>query len=121
MRIWLVAGAVNALVAVAAGAFGAHSLRTRVGPDMIEVWKTGAQYHLIHALGLLAVAYLAAQRPGSGAAWVGWLMLAGIVLFSGSLYAMVLTGTRGFGAVTPVGGVAFLAAWAVFALVALGE
>src|SRR5205823_3702709 len=99
-RLWLVVGAANAFLAVAAGAFGAHGLRARVAPEMLDVWKTGAQYHLVHALGLLAVGYLVAQRPGGAADWAGWLMLAGILLFSGSLYAMVLTWTRGLGAIT---------------------
>jgi uncharacterized membrane protein YgdD (TMEM256/DUF423 family) len=115
-RLWLVLGAANALIAVAAGAFGAHGLRARVEPAMVDVFKTGAQYQMYHALGLLAVAYLVTSRPA--AAWAGWAMLAGIVLFSGSLYALVLTGVRNLGAITPLGGLAFMAGWAIFAVAA---
>ena len=116
-KFWIWLGALNAFLAVAAGAFGAHGLKERVDAAMLEVWKTGAQYHMYHALGMLAVAYVAAQKPAAG--WAGWAMLAGIVLFSGSLYALALTGRGWFGAITPFGGLAFLAAWAILAIVAL--
>lgn len=112
-RMWAVAGAVNAFVSVAAGAFGAHGLRARVTPRMLEVFETGARYQMFHALGLLAVAWLASQREGVADA-AGWAMLAGIVLFSGSLYAMTLTGVTKLGIVTPFGGVGFLVGWALF-------
>jgi uncharacterized membrane protein YgdD (TMEM256/DUF423 family) len=101
---------------VALGAFGAHGLRGRVGPDLLEVWKTGVLYHLVHALALLLVA-IAGPRVAWGAA-AGWLFVAGIAIFSGSLYALTLTGARWWGAVTPVGGLAFLAGWLVLALTA---
>ncbi len=102
------------LLAVALGAFGAHALKARLTPDMAAVWQTAVQYHAWHALGLLAVGSLmlhwpARRRLGLAAA----LLLAGIVLFSGSLYALALTGVRALGMVTPVGGVAFMAGWAV--------
>jgi uncharacterized membrane protein YgdD (TMEM256/DUF423 family) len=111
-------GAINALVAVAAGAFGAHGLRSRVAPELLVTFETGARYHMYHALGLFAVAWVIA-RGGGAARPAGWLMLAGIVLFSGSLYALALTGVRALGAITPVGGLGFLASWALLAWAAL--
>jgi len=114
-RLFLAAGGLAALLAVALGAFGAHALKGRLSADMLAVWHTGVEYHVYHALGLLAVGVLAAQSPESALLkWSGWLMLAGIAAFSGSLYALALSGERWLGAVTPVGGVAFLAAWALF-------
>ena len=115
-RLWVTVGAVNAFLAVAAGAFGAHGLRSRVEPELIAVFETGARYHMYHALGLIAVGFLAPQRPA--AAWAGWCMLTGIALFSGSLYALTLTGARQLGAITPLGGVAFLGGWILLALAA---
>jgi uncharacterized membrane protein YgdD (TMEM256/DUF423 family) len=100
-------------VGVALGAFGAHGLRARVGPEMVEVWKTGVLYHLVHTLALFGVA-LAGERI----AWrkvVAALFVAGIVVFSGSLYLLTLSGTRWLGAITPLGGVAFLGGWAALA------
>lgn len=117
-KLAAVLGAVNALLAVAAGAFGAHGLRARLSPDSLEVWKTAAQYHMTHALGLFAVAWLC-SRGAAAARPAGWLMLAGIVLFSGSLYLLAVTGVRSLGAVTPVGGLCFLASWAALAWAAL--
>ncbi len=116
-RLWATLGAVNAFVSIAAGAFGAHGLRTRVTPRMLEVFETGARYQMYHALGLLAVAALVSSR-GTSAAPAGWAMLLGIVLFSGSLYAMALTGIQRLGIVTPFGGVALLVGWGIFAWVA---
>jgi uncharacterized membrane protein YgdD (TMEM256/DUF423 family) len=87
---------------------------------MLAVWHTGVEYHLFHALGLIAVGAVSAHLPDSAPLrWSGWAMLAGIVLFSGSLYALALSGERWLGAVTPIGGVAFLAAWALFVAAAL--
>jgi uncharacterized membrane protein YgdD (TMEM256/DUF423 family) len=114
-RLLLASGGAAVLVAVALGAFGAHALKTRLSPEMLAVWHTGIEYHVLHALGLLAVGIVAIQLPGSALLrWSGRLMLAGIVLFSGSLYALALTGERWLGALTPIGGLAFLAAWALF-------
>ena len=112
-RFWALAGAANAFVAVAAGAFGAHGLRSRVTERMLSVFETGARYQMFHALGLLAVAWLASQREGVADA-AGWAMLTGVVLFSGSLYAMVLTDQTRLGMVTPLGGVGFLVGWVLF-------
>jgi uncharacterized membrane protein YgdD (TMEM256/DUF423 family) len=114
-KTFLALGGVAALLAVALGAFGAHALKSRIPAEMLAVWHTGVEYHVYHALGLLAVGIVAAQLPDSTLLkWSGWLMLAGILLFSGSLYALALSGERWLGAVTPVGGLAFLAAWATF-------
>jgi uncharacterized membrane protein YgdD (TMEM256/DUF423 family) len=114
-RVFLAIGGVAALLAVALGAFGAHALKNRIPAEMLAVWHTAVEYHLFHALGLLAVGLVAAQFPDSALVrWSGWLMLAGILLFSGSLYALALSGERWLGAVTPMGGLAFLAAWAMF-------
>ena len=102
--------------AVAFGAFGAHALKATLAPDTMAVYQTAVQYHFWHALGLLGIGALLAQRPNSRMLGVaGWLLVAGMLLFSGSLYALALTGVRGFGAVTPFGGVAFLGAWACLA------
>jgi uncharacterized membrane protein YgdD (TMEM256/DUF423 family) len=111
-------GALNAFLAVAAGAFGAHGLRKRLTPDLLEIFETGARYHMFHALGLFACAFLISRGvPASRPA--AWLMLVGIVLFSGSLYALALSGVRGLGAVTPLGGVCFLLGWGLLAYGAL--
>ncbi len=118
-RLFVALGALNALVAVAAGAFGAHALKARLSPDLLAVFETGARYQMYHALGLFAVAWLAAQRPAGPALAAGWLLQAGIVLFSFSLYALALSGVRALGAVTPFGGVSFLIGWAVLAWAAL--
>jgi uncharacterized membrane protein YgdD (TMEM256/DUF423 family) len=110
-RLFATLGAASAFVAVAAGAFGAHALRARLSPDLLAVFETGARYQMYHALGLLAVAWAATRWPGPWPVRAGWLFLAGTVLFSGSLYALALTGVRWLGAVTPLGGAAFLAGW----------
>jgi uncharacterized membrane protein YgdD (TMEM256/DUF423 family) len=114
-RTFVGLGAALAGLAVAAGAFGAHGLRSRLAPEMLEVFETAARYQMYHALALLAVAWAAARWPESGAALAGWLFLAGIVVFSGSLYVLSLSGVRWLGAVTPFGGLCFLAGWAVLA------
>ena len=119
-RLFLASGGFAALAAVALGAFGAHALKTRLSAEMLAVWHTGVEYHAYHALGLLAVGLVAGQLPESTLLkWSGWLMLAGIVLFSGSLYALALSGERWLGAITPIGGMAFLAAWGLFVIAVL--
>jgi uncharacterized membrane protein YgdD (TMEM256/DUF423 family) len=104
---WLAIGALNAAFAVAAGAFAAHGLRGRLDDSVLDVFEVGARYHMYHALALV-LAGLVATR---GAHVAGWLFQVGIVLFSGSLYALALTGMRDLGKITPIGGVAFLAGW----------
>ena len=115
-RTFLITGALAGMLAVLLGAFGAHALRARLTPDMLAIYQTGVQYHFWHALGLLAIALTLAHFPAAqGLKWAGGLMLAGILLFSGSLYLLAVTGTRWLGAITPIGGTAFIVAWAVFA------
>jgi uncharacterized membrane protein YgdD (TMEM256/DUF423 family) len=112
-------GAISAALAVLLGSFGAHALKVRLAPEQLATFETGVRYHLVHALGLLAAAW-AIGRYGSGAAlWGGWLLLAGTVLFSGSLYLLALSGVRWLGLITPFGGVAFVVGWALLAMAAL--
>jgi uncharacterized membrane protein YgdD (TMEM256/DUF423 family) len=113
MNRWLVAGgAVNAALAVAAGAFGAHALRARLEPRSLEVFETGARYHMYHALAMVLAGVLSARVPG-------WIFQGGILAFSGSLYALALTDVKALGAITPVGGLAFLVGWLWLAISAL--
>jgi len=112
-------GAVNAAVAVAMGAFGAHGLKEAIEPSLIAVYQTGAQYHIFHALGLLLVGVIARDCPSRLVNVSGWLLLAGIVLFSGSLYLLAITGVRWLGAITPFGGTAFIIAWLLLAVAVL--
>ena len=118
-RTFFALGALSALLAVAAGAFGAHALRARLVPDMQTVFETGARYHMYHALALFVAAGAFTRWPGGPVIAAGWLFVAGTVLFSGSLYLLALTGQRWLGAITPLGGVAFIAGWAALAWAAL--
>lgn len=111
-KLFIILGALNAAVAVGFGAFGAHGLEGRISARLIEVYQTGVQYHIMHALGLLAIGMVAAHIGGSALiAWAGWLLFAGIIIFSGSLYTMAFTGIGWLGAITPIGGTAFIAGW----------
>jgi uncharacterized membrane protein YgdD (TMEM256/DUF423 family) len=114
-RTFFALGSLSALIGVAAGAFGAHALRARLATDLLAVFETAVRYQLVHSLALLAVAWATTRWPGRATTAAGVLFLAGIVLFSGSLYALALNGSRGLGAVTPFGGVAFIAGWACLA------
>ena len=115
-RLALTLASVVLAVAIALGAFGAHALKTRLPLDLQTVWQTAVLYHALHGLALIAVGLLLIVRPQTGAvALAGWLFVAGIVLFSGSLYVLALTGLRALGAITPFGGVAFIAGWIAFA------
>jgi uncharacterized membrane protein YgdD (TMEM256/DUF423 family) len=119
-RLFLLLGSVLSGLSVALGAFGAHALRERLDERMLANFETGARYQMYHALALLAVAWAVSRFPDSQLPVIaGWLFVAGIVLFSGSLYLMALTGQRWLGAVTPFGGVAFIAGWACLLLAAL--
>jgi len=110
-------GSVNAALAIILGAFGAHALKDRLSPELLAAYHTGVQYHLYHSLGLLLVAMLVSYAPRSIALkWSGLVMQVGIFLFSGSLYALSLSGIRWIGAVTPFGGLAVIAAWVLLAL-----
>ncbi len=115
-KVFIVLGAVNGFLSVALGAFGAHGLRGRISDHLLAVFQTGVQYQMYHALALLFIGLWAAKNPQLRYPnWSGGLLLAGIVLFSGSLYLLALTGTRSVGIITPFGGICFLAGWAVLA------
>ena len=105
-------------LAVGLGAFGAHGLRQRLSPEMLAIFETGVRYHVYHALGLFAVAWVCDKNPESLANAAGWALTLGIVVFSGSLYILSITGVRWLGAVTPIGGVAFLVGWILLFLAA---
>ncbi|WP_372523784.1 DUF423 domain-containing protein [Sulfuricaulis sp.] len=114
-KVFLILGGINAALVVLLGAFGAHGLKTRMTAEMLAVYQTGVHYHLFHALGLLAVGLVATQISGSAyLRWSGWLMLVGIILFSGSLYVLSISGLRWLGMVTPFGGILFIVAWILF-------
>jgi uncharacterized membrane protein YgdD (TMEM256/DUF423 family) len=104
--------------AVALGAFGAHAAKSRLAPDMLAIYQTAVQYHFWHALGLFALAVLMLQTGAPALNLAGWLLLAGLILFCGSLYLLALTGARWLGAIAPIGGVSSIAAWLVVAWVA---
>ncbi len=118
IRTLIIVGALILALGVAAGAFGAHGLKRVVSPDLLDVWKTAVLYQLVHGLGLLLLAALARALDPGLAAWAGGLMLGGVLVFSGSLYALTLSGVRALGAITPLGGVLMIGAWAVLALAA---
>jgi len=116
-KVFLSIGSLCAALAVALGAFGAHALKGRLAPELLAVYHTAVQYHFYHAFGLVLVGLALGHWPESG--WVrasGWSLLAGILLFSGSLYLLAFTGQRWLGAVTPVGGLAFMAGWVLLAV-----
>jgi uncharacterized membrane protein YgdD (TMEM256/DUF423 family) len=111
-----VLGAISAFIAVLAGAFGAHALRATLAPDLLQVFETGARYQLFHALALILVGLALGRTPRRALRAAGALFVAGTVLFSGSLYALALTGVRALGAITPLGGLCLLAGWIAMAL-----
>jgi len=114
-KLFLILGSFNAALVVLLGAFGAHALKARLSVEMLTVYQTGVHYHLFHALGLLAVGLVATQISGSAyLKWSGWLMLVGIILFSGSLYLLSVSGLRWLGMITPFGGISFIIAWILF-------
>jgi len=114
-RFFFAVGSLMAFLGVALGAFGAHALKGRLSSEMLDIFEVGVRYQMYHALALLAVAWASSRWPQSQASAGGWAFLAGIVIFSGSLYVLSLTGARWIGAITPIGGVAFLIGWAVLA------
>ena len=116
---WFAAAAALCGVGVVLGAFGAHALRDRLTPDMLAVFETGVRYHFIHALALFAVAWAAGRWPGPLVGAAGWLFVAGIFVFSGSLYVLSISGVRWLGAITPIGGLCMIAGWALLAVAAL--
>ena len=118
-KTFLLLGAVAAFLAVILGAFGAHALRGRLSPEMLAVFQTGVQYHVYHALGLILVSAIMGRMSGWLIQTAGWCFVAGIVLFSGSLYLLAATGVTVLGAITPIGGLAFLIGWACLAFAAI--
>ena len=114
-RTFALIGSLLAMVAVVFGAFGAHALRGRLSPEDLVTFETGVRYQMYHALALLAVAWAASRWPSGATTAAGWLFVLGIVVFSGSLYLLVLTGQRWLGAVTPLGGLAMIGGWASLA------
>jgi uncharacterized membrane protein YgdD (TMEM256/DUF423 family) len=117
-RTFLLVGAVLGFLGVALGAFGAHGLRGRLSPEMLAVFETGVRYQMYHALALLLTSLLMARMGGWLVNAAGWCFIAGIAIFSGSLYALALSGVTILGAITPIGGLAFLAGWACLAIAA---
>ena len=112
-RFFFLSGAVAAFIAVALGAFGAHSLKTKLSADMLNIFEVGVRYQMYHALGLIAVAWATTRWPEANLNAAGWAFIVGIVVFSGSLYLLSITDVRWLGAITPIGGLAFLIGWAI--------
>jgi uncharacterized membrane protein YgdD (TMEM256/DUF423 family) len=121
-RTFLLGGAVLGFLGVAIGAFGAHGLRSRLSPEMLAVFETGVRYQMYHVFALLIVAAAIGHAGQARLLMIaGWSFIAGILIFSGSLYALALTGTTAFGAITPIGGLAFLVGWACLAFFAVAS
>lgn len=110
-RLFFAFGSGFALIAVITGAFAAHALKSKLSPDMFQVFEVAVRYQMYHALGLIAVAWASTQWSSQLITASGWLFVAGIVIFSGSLYLLSLTGVRWLGAITPIGGAAFIIGW----------
>jgi uncharacterized membrane protein YgdD (TMEM256/DUF423 family) len=122
MPFFIIAGAVNAAIAVAFGAFGAHALKEKLSEHYLAIWETAVQYQMFHAIALLAVGILMSPSlfgTVTQLSWAGYLILAGIIIFSGSLYVLSLTGIGILGAITPIGGVAFIAGWIMLIVAAV--
>ncbi len=120
MKVFLILGALNALLSIALGAFGAHGLEGKLSEHMMDVYRKAVQYHMMHSLGLIFVALLSERLTGTNLVnWAGWVMLAGIIIFSGSLYVLSMTGISALGAITPIGGIAFLISWFLIILAAI--
>lgn len=117
-RTFLLLGAMFGFLGVGLGAFGAHGLRGRLSPEMLAVFETGVRYHMYHALALILTSLLMPRMGGWLVVTAGWCFVAGIVLFSGSLYALAISGVTILGAITPLGGLALLAGWACLAVAA---
>ncbi len=117
-RVFVILGSINMLIAVALGAFGAHIVRDLISGHYYTIYQTGVDYHMFHSLGILLVGIIALKIPGKQINWSGWLLFIGIVIFSGSLYVLSLTGISIIGAITPIGGVSFLIGWLLLALAA---
>jgi uncharacterized membrane protein YgdD (TMEM256/DUF423 family) len=110
-RFFFVAGCLMAFLAVALGAFAAHGLKSRLSADMLDIFEVAVRYQMYHALALLAVGWASSRWPQTSTHAAGWAFIIGILIFSGTLYLLSLTGMRWLGAITPIGGVAFLVGW----------
>ncbi|PIC76274.1 hypothetical protein CSV74_12245 [Sporosarcina sp. P19] len=122
MPFFIIAGAINAAIAVGFGAFGAHALKDRLSEHYLAIWETAVQYQMFHAIALLAIGILMSSTllgPSTQLSWAGYLILAGIIVFSGSLYVLSLSGIGILGAITPIGGVAFIAGWIMLIIAAV--
>lgn len=117
-NIWLAIGAINGLISVAAGAFGAHGLKASVTPEHLAVFETGARYHMYHALAIIAFAWLSSRSNGQLGNATGWCFLIGIIIFCGTLYAIPITKISKLGAITPIGGVLLMIGWLLLAIAA---
>ena len=117
--IWTKLASLFMAVGIALGAFGAHALRAKLTGSQMDIYKTASFYHLIHALGLFVVAWVSAQTQDPKILWAGVMMILGIVLFSGSLYALSITGLKWLGAITPLGGICFIISWLIIFTVAI--
>lgn len=118
MKLFIILGALNGFIAVALGAFGAHGLEGKIPDKYLETWQTAVQYQMFHAVGLLVIGILAGKISSPLINWSGWLMLIGIILFSGSLFVLSVTQIKVLGAITPLGGVSFLVAWILMIIAA---
>ena len=118
-RLFFALGALSAFLGVTAGAFGAHALKSRLAPDMLAVFEVAVRYQMYHAFALIVCAWAVTKWPGMLVNTSGWLFVAGTIVFSGSLYALSLSGVRWLGAITPIGGVAFLVGWICLAAAAM--
>ena len=118
MKLFIILGALNGFIAVALGAFGAHGLEGKIPDKYLETWQTAVQYQMFHAVGLLVIGLLAGKISSPLINWSGWLMLIGIILFSGSLFVLSVTQIKVLGAITPLGGVSFLVAWILMIIAA---
>lgn len=118
MKLFIILGALNGFIAVALGAFGAHGLEGKIPDKYLEIWQTAVQYQMFHAVGLLVIGILAGKISSPLINWSGWLMLIGIILFSGSLFVLSVTQIKVLGAITPLGGVSFLVAWVLMIIAA---
>jgi uncharacterized membrane protein YgdD (TMEM256/DUF423 family) len=115
-KTWLLIGSIMGFLSVAGGAFGAHAIKARVEPQMMEVFTTGTRYLMLHAVALLALGLLADRLSGTSLTVAGWALTAGTVIFTGSLWLLASTGTRWLGAITPIGGLTLLVGWAALGL-----
>ena len=119
-KLFIIIGAINAMLVVILGAFGAHGLKAKLSFEMMAVYQTGVQYHFYHAIGLILIGVIAFHLPASAfLKWSGWIMLVGIILFSGSLYILALNKTLWLGVITPIGGIAFIVSWLLLVIAAL--